>query len=126
MAGAVFLIAALKELNGSTESTVANFTPSLIGMFGSTVLFDAFLSEIDAALTSGNISPTLKKRAANLIGTFIPQVADYNGIEDPAAYPVTVESLRKLSENSFMNRKEGVVIILSALMTILKEASELD
>ncbi|HZV80690.1 MAG TPA: hypothetical protein VFF53_00825 [Geobacteraceae bacterium] len=125
MADAASLISAFKDLNSTNDSTVANFTPSLIGMFGSAVLFDAFLAEIGVALASGKISPSLKKRAANLSGTFIPQVAEYNGIKDPSAYPVTAEALRGLSTASLSARKEGVAIILSALMVILKEAGEL-
>lgn len=125
MAGAASLVSALKELN-NTSDTVAKYTPSLIGMFGSIALFDAFLSEIDGALASGKISPSLKKRSANLSATFIPQVAEYNGIKDPAAYPVTAADLRKLSTGSYPNRKDGVALILSALIAILKEAGELD
>lgn len=123
---AASLISAFKELNSNGSRTVANFTPSLIGMFGSLSIFNAFLDEIDVALASGQISPSLKKRAANLSTTFIPQVAEYNGIKDPAAYPVTVEGLRSISAGSLAQRKEGVAIILSALMTILKEAGELN
>lgn len=126
MAGAASLIAAFKELNSKSDTTVANFTPSLIGMFGSLGLFDEFLAEIEAALANGRISPPLKKRAANLSVTFIPQVAEYNAIKDPAAYPVTAETLRGISTRSIADRTEGVAIILSALMTILKEAGELD
>jgi hypothetical protein len=126
MAVAASLISAFKELNSSPDTTVANFTPSLIGMFGSLSLFNAFLDEIDAALASGQISPSLKKRAANLSSTFIPQVAQYNGIKDPAAYPVTVEGVRGVSTESLPKRQAGVEIILSALMAILKEAGELD
>ncbi len=125
MADAISLISAFKVLNSTSETSVANFTPSLIGMFGSPAIFDAFLAEIGAALANGRISPSLKKRAANLAGTFIPQVADYNGIKDPAAYPVTADALRGLSTASLGTRKEGVAIILSALMVILKEAEAL-
>jgi hypothetical protein len=126
MAGAASLISAFKELNSKSDTTVADFTPSLIGMFGSLGLFDAFLTDIDNALALGRISPSLKKRAANLAGTFIPQVAEYNGIKDPAAYPVTADALRGLTTATLATRKEGVAIILSALMAILKEASALD
>ena len=126
MAVAASLISAFNELNSSPGTTVASFTPSLIGMFGSLSLFNAFLDEIDAALASGQISPSLKKRVANLSSTFIPQVAEYNGIKDPAAYPVTVEGVRGVSTESLSKRKEGVAIILSALMAILKEAGELN
>lgn len=125
MADSAALISAFRELNRNNSASVADFTPSLIGMFGSAGIFDAFLSEVGAALASGKISPSLKKRAANLSGTFIRQVAEYNGIKDPAAYPVTVEALRGLSTASLASRKEGVAIILSALMAILKDASEL-
>lgn len=125
MAEAASLISAFKELNSTTDSTVANFTPSLIGMFGSVGLFDAFLTEIGNAVELGKIPPSLKKRAANLAGTFIPQVAEYNGIKDPAAYPVTADALRRISTASLATRKEGVALILSALMSILKEAGEL-
>jgi len=126
MAKTASLIAAFKELNNNGNRNVANFTPSLIGMFGSLSLFNALLDEIDAALASGRISPSLKKRLANLSSTFIPQVAEYNGIKDPSAYPVTVEGLRGVSTGSLAERKEGVTIILSALMAILKEAGELN
>jgi len=126
MAAAASLISVFKELNSNPDTTVANFTPSLIGMFGSPSLFNALLDEIDAALTSGQISPSLKKRAANLSSTFIPQVAEYNGIKDPAACPVTAEGLRGVSTGSLAKRKEGVAIILSALMAIMKEAVELN
>lgn len=126
MSLAASLISAFKELNNNGSRTVANFTPSLIGMFGSLNLFNAFLDDIDAALASGQIPPSLKKRAANLATTFIPQVAEYNGIKDPAAYPVTVEELRGISTGSLTERKEGVKIILSSLMEILKEAGELN
>jgi len=126
MAVAASLISAFKELNSNGNRTVANFTPSLIGMFGSLGLFNEFLEEIDAALTSGEIAPSLKKRAANLSATFIPQVAEYNGIKNPAEYPFTAEGLRGISTGSLAQRKEGVAIILSALMAILKEAGELN
>lgn len=125
MAEAASLISALKHLNRSGTTTVANFTPSLIGMFGSLGLFEAFLDDIAAALADGRIEPSLKKRAANLSATFIPQVAEYNGIKDPAACPVSVEALHGVSTGSLAARKEGVALILSALMTILREAGKL-
>lgn len=125
MAKAASLIAAFKELNSNGTRNVANFTPALIGMFGSLSLFNALLDEIDAALANGHISPSLKKRLANLTSTFIPQVADYNGIKDPAMYPVTAEGLRGVSTGTLAERKEGVAIILSALMEIMNEAGEL-
>jgi hypothetical protein len=123
MSQAQKLIAVFHDLNRSTDRTVAHFTPSLIGMFGSLSIFDAFLSEIDAAVAKAAISASLKKRAANLSGTFIPQVAEYNGIADPSALLVTDEQLRKISLDSLENRKLGTVIILSALMLIMKEAA---
>jgi hypothetical protein len=90
-------------------------------MFGSIGIFDAFLAEIDASLAKGLISPSLKKRAANLSVTFIPQVAGYNGIEVPAAYPVTAAGLRDITADSLEKRREGVLLILSSLIYILEE-----
>jgi len=90
-------------------------------MFGSLGIFDAFLAELDAALAKGRISPSLKKRAANLSGTFIPQVAGYNGIENPAEYPVTAAGLRDISADTLEKRREGVLLILSSLIYILEE-----
>jgi len=120
------LITAFHELNRSKDNTVAHFTPSLIGMFGSLGIFDAFLTEIESALTSRTTSPSLKKRAVNLSGTFIPQVAEYNGIKDPAAYPVTTADLQAIHADSLAGRREGAVIILAALLVILKEVRELE
>lgn len=120
------LISALHDINRSDRETVAHFLPSLIGMFGSLGIFDAFLSEMDAALENGNISTSLKKRAANLSGTFIHQVAEYNGIKDPAALAVTAEAVRNISVGSLAGRKEGVALILASLMVILKEVNTLE
>ncbi len=125
MEKAAALIAAFRELNRKSGTTVANFTPSLIGMFGSISLFDEFLAEIEEALANGTISPPLKKRAANLADTFIPQVADYNAIKNAAEYPVSAEALSAISPETLGGRTEGVAIILSALMAILKDAGEL-
>jgi len=125
MAGARSLIAAFNELNRSENKTVAHFTPSLIGMFGSTGIFDSFLTEVDAAIAAGKASPSLKKRAANLIGTFIPQVADYNDIENPSSITATADVLQNVSADSLENRRKGIGIILSALITILKEVDEI-
>lgn len=119
------LIAALHDINRSDGKTVAHFLPSLIGMFGSLGIFDAFLSEMDAALVSGSLSTSLGKRASNLSGTFIPQIADYNGIKDPAAIKVTAETIRNISADTLEGRKEGVSAILGALMAILKEVNAL-
>ena len=125
MTGARSLIAAFNELNRSENRTVAVFTPSLIGMFGSIGIFDSFLAEIDAAIGAGQISASLKKRAANLIGTFIPQVADYNSIGELSSCTVSADILRNISADSLANRRKGIEIILSALLLILREAGEL-
>lgn len=125
MEGARSLISAFHELNRSKDNTVAHFTPSLIGMFGSLGIFDAFLAEIDSALANRTTSPSLKKRAVNLSGTFIPQVAEYNGIKDPAAYPVTTADLQSINASTLAGRREGAVIILAALLVILKEIREM-
>jgi len=121
MAGARSLIAAFNELNRSGNKTVAHFTPSLIGMFGSTVIFESFLAEVDTAIAAGKASASLKKRAANLIGTFIPQVADYNDIENPSSITATADFLKNVTADSLENRRKGIGIILSALIMILKE-----
>jgi hypothetical protein len=126
MNGARSLISAFHEINRSENNSVSYFTPSLIGMFGSSSIFDSFLSEIDAAMASGNMPASIKKRAANLIGTFIPQVAEYNGISNPSQRLVTADELRGISKVSLESRRNGVEVILSALITILKEASEMD
>jgi len=121
MTGARSLIAAFNELNRSGNKTVAHFTPSLIGMFGSTVIFESFLAEVDTAIAAGKASASLKKRAANLIGTFIPQVADYNDIENPSSITATADFLKNVTADSLENRRKGIGIILSALIMILKE-----
>lgn len=124
MNGARSLIAAFHEINQSENKLVAYFTPSLIGMFGSAAIFDSFLSEIDAAMASGTMPARIKKRAANLTGTFIPQVAGYNGIDHPAERKVTADELRSISKETLESRRNGVAIILSALLTILTEVTE--
>jgi hypothetical protein len=126
MNGARSLISAFHEINRSESKSVAYFTPSLIGMFGSTGIFDSFLSEIDSAMATGKMPASIKKRAANLTGTFIPQVAEYNGIKNPAQRIVTADELRGISKESLEGRRNGVELILSALIAILKAASELD
>ena len=123
MENALGLIKAFHEIN-SGKLSVADFTPSLVGMFGSVGIFDSFLSEVEQALTSGNIPAPLKKRAANLIGTFIPQVAEYNGIRNLAEQQVTAEELRNISAGSLAERRAGVVTILAALIAILQQISE--
>lgn len=118
------MISAFLELNRSSDSNVALFTPSLVGMFGSINIFDTFLTEVDMALASGKISEPLKKRASNLIGTFIPQVAEYNGIKDLAETGVTADRLRHITPGSLNERRQGVMLILSALTAILKELKD--
>lgn len=125
MNGARSLIAAFHEINRSENRAVAYFTPSLIGMFGSASIFDSFLAEIDTALAAGHMPTSIKKRASNLTGTFIPQVAEYNGIENPAERIVTADELRGISKDSLESRRNGVEIILSALIAILNEANRL-
>lgn len=120
------LIAAFHELNNSEDKAIAYFTPSLIGMFGSAAIFDSFLSEIDKAITSGTMPASIKKRAANLTGTFIPQVAEYNSIEHPAERSVTADDLKNISKESLASRRDGVAVILAGLIQILKEASEMN
>jgi hypothetical protein len=126
MNGARSLISAFHEINRSENKPVAYFTPSLIGMFGSTSIFNSFLSEIDEALGSGKMPASIKKRAANLTGTFIPQVAEYNGIMNPSQRIVSADELRSISKDSLKSRRNGVEVILSALIAILKEASQMD
>jgi len=119
------LISAFHELNRSEDRTVSHFTPSLIGMFGSTVIFDSFLSQVCTAVTARDVPESIRKRASNLISTFIPQVAEYNGIKNPSELPVTTEELRSISADTLVNRRKGVAIILSALISILDEAARL-
>jgi len=126
MNGARSLISAFHEINRSENKAVAYFTPSLIGMFGSTIIFDSFLSEIDTAMASGKIPLSIKKRAGNLTATFIPQVAEYNGIINPSERVVTADELKDISKESLESRRNGVEVILSALIAILKEASEMN
>lgn len=125
MTDARSLITVFHELNKSESKTVAHFTPSLIGMFGSIGIFDSFLNEIEAAIVSHQVSASLKKRVANLIGTFIPQVAEFNSIKDPASRPVNADELRNIAADSLENRRVGIAIILSALIAILKEAENI-
>lgn len=120
------LIAAFHEINRSENKSVHYFSPSLIGMFGSTSIFDCFLAEIDTAMATGKMPASIKKRAANLSGTFIPQVAEYNGIKNPAERIVTADELKNISKESLETRRNGVEVILSGLIAILKEASEMN
>lgn len=125
MTGARSLIAAFSGLTNSKGKTVAHFSPSLIGLFGSVAIFDAFLQEVDTAIAAGQVSASLKKRATNLIGTFIPQVAEYNSISNPASLPVTALDLQNISADTLENRRKGVEIILSALTAILMEVENI-
>lgn len=125
MNGALSLITAFHEINNSEKRSIAHFTPSLIGMFGSAVIFDSFLSEIEAAIKSGSMPESTKVRAANLTGTFILQVADYNGIKDPSKRIVTADELRNISYESLESRRNGIEIILSALISILNDACKI-
>lgn len=112
------LLAALREINNREGSIVTRLTPSLIGMFGSMTMFDHFLADLDQALAARSVPEALKRRAANLAGTFIPQVAGFNNIED-FARPVTAEELRAIGIGSPAERKQGVALILGGLMNIL-------
>lgn len=114
------LIAVLLKHNSSSDKNIALFTPSLIGMFGSAPIFDVFLKEVDSSLATGNIPEPLITRAANLIGTFIPQVAEYNGIKSLDDNQVTAELLEGISPATLAERKQGTVLILSSLIAILK------
>jgi hypothetical protein len=126
MNGARSLIAAFHELNNSQNQAIAYFTPALIGMFGSAAIFDSFLSEIDKAITSGTMPASIKKRAANLTGTFIPQVAEYNSITHPVERSVTADTLKNISTGTLASRRDGVAVILAGLIQILNEASEMN
>lgn len=121
MSDARSLISAFLEINKSENKTVAYFAPSLVGMFGSVAIFDSFLAELDKALESGNLSAPLKKRVTNLLGTFIPQVAEYNGIKNPSQRIVTADELRNISATTLESRRNGAEIILAALVAILKQ-----
>lgn len=126
MNGARSLISAFYEINRSENNTIAHFTPSLIGMFGSIGIFNTFLAEIDSAMASGQMPASIKKRAANLTGTFIPQVAEFNGISNPSLRSVTADDLKSISCSTLEERRKGVESILSALIVILKEATEMN
>lgn len=120
------LLNALREINSAETRIVARLTPSLIGMFGSMTIFDLFLADLDDALSSRSVPPNLRRRAANLTGTFIPQVADFNGVTDLSAHPATADDVRSLRIGSPDERKRGVAVILSALTTVLNEIQALD
>jgi hypothetical protein len=123
------LITVFHELNktgkGIEDRRVAQFSASLVGMIGSTAMFDALLTQFDAALASGKITAELKDRAKNLQRTFVPQVAGYNGIKDISSIAVTVDDLRNVHADSVANRIAGVVVILAALMKILQAVNSI-
>ena len=121
MSEARALIAAFHELNRTDDRCVGYFTPSLVGMFGSKSMLDHFLAELDAALARGEIAEPLRTRSANLVHTFIPQVAGYNGIKDLAGLNVTAEQLRAVRADSPLLRLEGVKVILAGFMKVLEE-----
>ncbi len=113
------LIAAFHELNATNDRNVARFTPSLVGMFGTTSMLELFLTALDGALASGTVSEPLRRRSQNLVHTFIPQVAGYNGIKDLSAQKVTAVELRAIRTDSPESRAQGVRLILAALQQIL-------
>ena len=113
------LIAAFHELNATSDRNVARFTPSLVGMFGTTSMLELFLTALDGALASGTVSESLRRRSQNLVHTFIPQVAGYNGITDISAQQVTADQLRAIRTDAPGSRAEGVRLILAALHQIL-------
>ena len=115
------LIAALREINGTSDRNVARFTPALIGMFGSTRMFDIFLADLDEAFTTGHVTEALKERVTNLRRTFIPQVAALNGITELTAMNASAQDLRAIRSDSPEHRREGAKSILAALMAILEK-----
>jgi hypothetical protein len=119
------LLSALREINSSETRIVARLTPSLIGMFGSPSMFDIFLADLDVALNSGTLPGNLRRRATNLTGTFIPQVAELNGVKDFGSTPASAADVRTLSVGSPAERKRGVAVILSALNAILVEVQKI-
>ena len=121
MSEARALIAAFHDLNRTDDRCVGHFTPSLAGMFGSKIMLGHFLDELDAALVSGKLPEPLRTRSANLVHTFLPQVAGYNGIKDLADLDVTVEQLRAVRADSPQNRLQGVKVILAGFMKVLEE-----
>lgn len=125
MAGARELIATLLDLNKTSDRSVAQFTPSLIGLFGSLAMLDQYLAHLDTALASQTISPPLKERSANLLRTFIPQVAKYNGIESLPTETVTPDQLRSLRADTLESRTQGLQLILAALQNILDEVTRI-
>jgi len=114
------LISVFHELNATNDRKIALFSSSLIGLFGSTRMFEDFLSDLDKSLTNGTISAPVKERATNLARTYIPQVAQLNGIDDINGLNVSAEQLRAIKTSPPHERKEGVRTILAALIRILE------
>lgn len=119
MSSARELIAVFHELNATPERNIACLTPSLIGMFGTAGMFDQFLTELDNALASGQLSPQLRERAKNLTRTFIPQVADFNSIKDLPQLQTSPAELRAVCADDPTRRREGVQAVLAGLMQVL-------
>ena len=119
------LIAAFRELNETSDRKVALFTSSLISLFGSTSMFNAFLTEIDGALVNRTISADVKTRAANLSRSYIPQVAGLNNLQNIDQETVTAAALKGILNDSAENRRQGTRTILVALNQILKEVNKL-
>jgi hypothetical protein len=67
----------------------------------------------------------LKRRATNLVHTFLPQVASYNGITDLTGRTATPEQLRAISPDSLDSRIMGTQVILVALNMVLHEVIRL-
>lgn len=121
MGSAHDLIRTIITLNGTTDRHVARFTPSLVGMFGSRRMLDLFLTEVDSAMQTGTFEEPLKTRIRNLLTTFIPQIADLNGIKGECP-DVTPERLAGISTETIQKRLEGVRLIIGAFLRILSEA----
>lgn len=119
MEEARLLITVFRELNETSDRKVALFTSSLISLFGSTSMFNAFLDELETTIANGKVPEAIKTRALNLAKTYIPQVAGLNDIQDLDQVAVTPEKLRGIRNDSAENRKDGARIILAALNKIL-------
>lgn len=124
MALARDLIRVLRELNGTDDRHIARFTPSLVGLFGSRRMLDHFLNEVDDAINNGKFPDPLKTRIRNLRTTFIPQIADLNGLSKEQLPSVTPENLSAISAESVLKRLDGVKRIIAAFLAILSEADE--
>ena len=116
------LISAFLELNSSKDRQIGVFAPSLVALFGSPGMFDDFLTGIDKALAGNHITEPVKRRAANLSRTFIPQVAELSRITDLTGQPVTADQLRAISATTAEGRREGARLILAGLIKILEAA----